>query len=711
MTPFLVCEFGKSTLSNLVRECFGSNFPDIFRKKQIDYLFRYLSDLGTKSVLLECEYVDKDFLEDYSRFYVKRFNSLGAKCARLHFFSQDVDHRKIEEILAAADDGAIKALQAAYLGFIVVKPLPKTFIGKTCLRRYDHLTEALGVRTLTRRYEVNLFGLPLFVDTIAFQEQDKVVSACATTSIWSALNALPWRSVRAIPSCSEITTSAINFIDGSSNSFPNKELSNKQILRALDVEGLRHHMQSLEAVSQREFFETIKCYIDSGLPLILGTDVYAVDDGGKLARKGGHAVTVLGYKFTGEASMPTKTFSRLQLSDDALYLHDDRLGPFARARFAAITPSGEGEPSIQWGLVVQEKDDRGEWQAPHELLHLKELIVASDRKVRLPPFFAINTANTVIHVYEKEVQRIAVENDNTEISALLNQLSYDVRLEEIATLKRHFMKDARDQAFTDEEGHELTAESHEIEALKSERIRFLTGSFSRFQWVVTFKYRTHRAFKMLIDATDIPQGDAVSAVLVCNKMAANATLEVLRASAKSHEALHALGEEESQTFFTSFLRRLGSAESGLDDHLNRTYGAPRAPRKLKESEFKDGQILVNQTLERFYEPIDKPLNEKFPDLVAGDEDSYLIWAIGQDGALLVGREINQMGHPCLTGFKPARIAGELRRTADGWVINAKSGRYSQDYDNRMELLKNALSRFQTLFYCSRDQITVQTVHQ
>lgn len=32
MTPYLVSEFAKPTITNLVRECFGYDFPDIFSK-------------------------------------------------------------------------------------------------------------------------------------------------------------------------------------------------------------------------------------------------------------------------------------------------------------------------------------------------------------------------------------------------------------------------------------------------------------------------------------------------------------------------------------------------------------------------------------------------------------------------------------------------------------------------------------------------------
>lgn len=691
MIPFLVCEFGKSTLSNLVRECFGSDFPDIFRKKQIDYIFRYLSDLGAKSVLLEFEYVDKDYLEDYSRFYVKRFNSRGHKCARLHFFSRTLDHGTVDEILLNHEAGARASLQESYLGFMVVKPLPKTFIGKTCLKHYDGINKDGSKRSLTRRYDVSLFGVCLYVDSVAFQEQDKVVSACATTAIWSALNALSWRPIRGIPSCSEITTNAINFIEGSSNSFPNKELSNKQILRALDVEGLRHH--SFENSTRDELVETVKCHVDSGLPLILGVDVYGFNQEGLLTKVGGHAVCILGYKLSG--------------SDAALYIHDDRLGPFARATFADLQGHSMATVLKQtWGLVLQEKDDKGNWMDVHEVLVPNFLISSTHQKVRLPLSLAVNTCHLIVEVYEKQIIGLAKEAGASEISSLQNQLTFQVSLAEISELKRSYLEFEPEPNALDPIGGATEASSAELTATQRDKVQFLTTSYARFQWAADFYYKGRSAFRMLIDATDIPQGHAVSAVLVKNKLEADAVLEVLRKYAESPKALHAI-EAANQTFFSSFLRRLRPEAADISDHLNKTYGDLRAPRYLKESEFRDGEIRVNKSAQRFYEPIEKTLDVAFPTLGGSNGPAYLIWAIAHDGALLIGEEIEQMGHPCLTGFKPARIAGELKRVSTGWTINSKSGRYSSDYANASVLLENALRRFKSVFHASRDQIGVE----
>lgn len=356
MVHYLVCEFSQETLSNLVKECFGSDFPDILKKPQVDFLFHYLHDLGAKSILLEPDYQDKDYLEDFSRYYVKCFQNGGHRCARLHFFNSSVAHKTLDRVLREGKESTGYAeLKDSYLGFIVVKPLPKTFIGKTCLKIYPKLSTAShDVKLLSREYKINLFGIDLTVDTIAFQEQDKVVSACATTAIWTALQACRWKDDREIPACSEITTNAINHIDHSSNSFPNDGLTHKQILRALDCEGLKHHMEKFSR-TRHQLFDIVRCHIDSGIPVILGADIH--NSSGELL--GGHAVTILGYKKKGD--------------DLFFYLHDDRFGPFAKGALKWL-------PGDKCEITLHRKDAEGKWLPAHESLRPNCLIIPTHKK-------------------------------------------------------------------------------------------------------------------------------------------------------------------------------------------------------------------------------------------------------------------------------------------------------------------------------------------
>ncbi|MCY1404343.1 hypothetical protein D9M71_195490 [compost metagenome] len=630
-----------------------------------------MNDLGARSVLLEFDYIDKDFLEDYARYYVKRFGNDGHRCARLHFFSKETNHKEISSLLETDNTQTdLENLQRSYLGFVVIKPLPKTFIGKSCLKLSNESFEEAGdiKKRLARRYNVDLFGIKLYVDSIAFQEQDKVVAACATTAIWASLHAFPWRNLRDIPSCSEITTNAINHIADSSNSFPSKELSNKQILRALDVEGFRHHSEPVFK-SLEDFEETIRIQIDSESPLILGGIVYKISDE-KIEPQGGHAVSILGY--------------RKKSAELALYVHDDRIGPYARASVVDLSRYKIRNLTARWGLAFRNKNDNGEWKPFHELLVPNIIIIPTERKTRLPYIFSSRTCRTIVEQFNTAL--VAEAQD------FIGALTYRIRLSEISSIRQEIFASSYQNKIIDDVSD--LENSDAVIRWKKMRTNFLTKAFARLQWDAQFYFQGTPIFRLLIDATDIPQGDAVSAIYCNDMLGSDFVLGILQNVKDISETTE---EISHLTFYESFLRKLRPKRGGLNEHLDKTYRELRAPKYLKISEYQDGEIHHNETAEPLYEHCDKGLAELFPSLTDGNS-AYLIWAISHDGVLLIGQELESRGHPSLTGFKPARIAGELRpNVSGGWMINSKSGRYSGDYNNSEELLINACRKFFGLF--------------
>lgn len=695
MISFLVSKFEKQTLSNLVTECFGSDFPDILQKQQVSYIYNYLDTLDAQSVLLELNYLDKDYLEDFSRYYVKRFGNAGHQCARMHFFSKEVDHRHVDRILEAGEGTAALAaeLNEAYLGFMVIKPLPKTFIGKTCLKVMSdsHTIPNKKKKRLSRNYKVDLFGIELNVHSIAFQEQDKVVAACASTAIWSALHTMNWRDVRSIHSCSEITVNAINHIDGSSNSFPSKELTNKQILRSLDVEGLRHHSEDVERLSHAGFLATVMGHIDSHLPLLVMGDVFAVREDSALESYGaGHAVCVVGYKVDEE---------------EVVYVHDDRLGPYARAKLVNLDAYKMAPHRREkWALGLQKMDETTEqWLEPHELIVPEFLAMPTDKKARLPFYYANFTSQFIKREFRELCSVLSPSLANS-----ADDLTFTVTLREIADIRQEVRKYVAPRVEVDP----VTGESFEVEALdfdqwQKDKLKFLTTSFARLQWQAQFFYKSQKVFKVFIDASDIPQGNAVSAVYVDNIALSAPILKVFKVHGN-----YSSNDTTPGHFYASFLSKLRDSEPTLGDYLDETYGALRAPIKLKVQEFIGGKIYTNPTRQVFRDPSRLPLSqchERFAD----PDVKYLIWAIAADGALLIGEEIDAeidgkmepCGHPCITKFRPARIAGELWKVSGGWHLNPKSGRYSGDYEKIDALLDNALFKFQSFFPC--DQFSIQ----
>lgn len=126
-----------------------------------------------------------------------------------------------------------ESLQQNYLGFIVVKPLPMTIIGRTCLVTYPKEGGKDRYFPIIRKYNVNLFGINLSVKSLAFQEQDNVVAACAASALWSVLHGTGILFQHSILSPGEITKEATKQLPIETRTFPNKGLSVEQMAHAI----------------------------------------------------------------------------------------------------------------------------------------------------------------------------------------------------------------------------------------------------------------------------------------------------------------------------------------------------------------------------------------------------------------------------------------------------------------------------------------------
>jgi len=182
---FRVIPYSVEQLVALLAEKATSSAPEVAQKQHIHFLKSYFGKLDAKTIVVELDYIDHDYLEDYSNYYVKCFYDYHRKCARLHFFQDSFSLEDFSRVLASENEALLDRIKETYLGFIVVKPLPKTIIGRSCLKTYP----TAGARNypVIRKYSANLFGIELEVSTLAYQEQDTVAAACATSALWSVL--------------------------------------------------------------------------------------------------------------------------------------------------------------------------------------------------------------------------------------------------------------------------------------------------------------------------------------------------------------------------------------------------------------------------------------------------------------------------------------------------------------------------------------------
>lgn len=325
MESFEVHEYSEESLSLAFSSDVISQ-DKVKSKKHFIYFIDYLDSnqgIGAKTIVLENRYVSKAYLSDYSNYYSVCFQDYGRICKRIHFFNSSFDEKGFRTHLL---DEKSKLLEDSYLGYIVIKPLPDSIIGPTLLRTYGDLPTRKRHYFAVRQYEVNLFGRKIFLDSLAFQEQDTVVSACASTSIWSAFHKTSQLFQTKLPSPSEITKSAGNLFFNSGRTFPNQGLNITQICKAIEEVGLVSELRNSELyrsemIRAKRF---VYAYNKARIPVLLFI---------KLHEREHHLVTVVGFSEAEKKPIKTEEISLAADQIERFYIHDDQVGPFARLGF------------------------------------------------------------------------------------------------------------------------------------------------------------------------------------------------------------------------------------------------------------------------------------------------------------------------------------------------------------------------------------------
>jgi hypothetical protein len=318
-------------------------------------LYRYLRTIGAKTTVVEVDYTDGDYLEDYALFYSKCHDAPPRLCARLHFFSFVFSHEEIghlvEERLESAEESPTlspfeQLLRKNYLGFLVVRPLTDASVGRTVLKPGPMPPNVKRFRT-TIASRANLFGIDLEIWSVPYQEQDKTTAACATVALWSSLHKTAEMFGNSVPRTAIITQRATgDFHFG--RSLPSRSLQVEEICSSIRSVGLEPEVIDFTKVGV-SVLSSIYAYVRFGIPPIL-IGRQREDRDSDL-----HAVTVIGYSLgpnprveerrkTADAEQEYPPLSLRGGRIQQLYVHDDQVSPFARLR---VESSGNLPPALR----------------------------------------------------------------------------------------------------------------------------------------------------------------------------------------------------------------------------------------------------------------------------------------------------------------------------------------------------------------------------
>lgn len=439
--------------------------PDeVAAQARADYLLRYLDALNARTLLIEYDYTDGDYLEDFASYYVRSFRNYDRRCKRLHFFaadfSQDVFLRLIK---AQLDSGQQSDIVQSYLGFVVARPLPSAVIGRTLLKTYPS-DNGRRHYTVLRDYKATLFGTEFPIRSLPYQEQDKVLAACATVALWCAFHKAAELFGTGAPRPAAITRSGSR-IGHRGRPVPSKGLRVEEMCAAISDLGLEPELIDCEGYDV-PWVSLAYAHLQMGLPVIAVV---------RLPNRGLHAITLTGFSLkpqrahAKEAVIGGTAIPMTGLRIDEFYGHDDQIGPFAHLEVHSAAGSAPDYFS-------------GSWKDP-----------STGQFLRLQPMALLVPIYNKIRVTFRNVVENWLTRLDSVLLAIIGTVSreWDVRL----TTTNEFKRDVRNEpTLVDRETVLLTPQP-------------------RFLWVATLTVGGTPVVKVLIDATDMAPSFPVVKVL------------------------------------------------------------------------------------------------------------------------------------------------------------------------------------------------------
>ncbi|MRR50427.1 MAG: hypothetical protein EG825_05860 [Rhodocyclaceae bacterium] len=234
---------------------------------------------AVKAVLVESDYVDKDYRSTYYQFYAKKGMKYRADCMRLHFFDGTVSFDKDSYTLktASGDD-----LSHHYFGYMVLRPTGIATIGRSVVSP-DVRRGATG-QVISAKHKVHLLGYKLHVEGFPSMQQHVDISVCAHVACWSILRHYSERySVHGEHLTHDVTLMAQQFNPG--GLVPSKGLEVSHAERVFQEAGTFPIHVAKAGADDPAFYRQLLAYVESGFPLFAAMHRRA------------HAIAVAGYEW------------------------------------------------------------------------------------------------------------------------------------------------------------------------------------------------------------------------------------------------------------------------------------------------------------------------------------------------------------------------------------------------------------------------------
>lgn len=265
---------------------------------------------AVKAVLIEKNYIDKDYRSTYYHFYSKKGQYYRPDCVRLHFFDETVSFNPDTQKLLCDDP----RLGDHYFGYMVLRPTGLATIGRSIVS--PDVRKGSNGYTISTLHKVHVLGYTLEVEGFPSMDQHVDIAVCAHVACWSILRHYSIRyKVYQQFLTHDITLMAQSFNPG--GIIPSKGLDVSHAERVMQEAGTFPIHIAKNGVNDVSFYRQLIAYIESGFPLFAAMNIRS------------HAIAIIGHSWKKPAKWPKRQKKRYAWDEvESLTVVDDNYLPY-----------------------------------------------------------------------------------------------------------------------------------------------------------------------------------------------------------------------------------------------------------------------------------------------------------------------------------------------------------------------------------------------
>ena len=281
---------------------------------------------AVKTVLIEHDYVDKDYRSTFYNFYSKKGRNYRDDCVRIHFFDDCVDFDEKHTDLICSEG----QLKDSYFGYIVLRPTIVATLGRSILS--PRIRVGAYGSAIQSHHSVHLLGYTLTVWGFPSMAQHTDIAVCAHVSCWAILRHYSERySAHREILLHDVTRLATHFDPGGLT--PSYGLDIVKAERIFQSAGCFPVTVYKNNDQESQFYAQLLAYLESGFPLFVAME------------RREHAIVATGYAWRKTVVDSPNLSPHAWSQVDTLIVVDDNLLPYRCVNLNETTETSKSNDS------------------------------------------------------------------------------------------------------------------------------------------------------------------------------------------------------------------------------------------------------------------------------------------------------------------------------------------------------------------------------